>query len=199
MNYFVIFSTPRSRLNLNKHTARIFWFDVIRILAIILVVFAHVHEDFGINYQAASKELLFDLKWKVALAYSISRMGVPLFFMLSGALLIKKHINSNNYNFRIKRISIFLCLGFIYTCFPNAINLYIQNHNIITSIHTAISHYNFITKADLGCQNQLWFFRALIPIYLALPFIALFIKYDKNRLIKKYIYISCCIDRKSVV
>ena len=62
---------------------RIFYLDEIRALAILLVLLAHTIQNFPVQVDyLASPTLLSYL--------TISRMGVPLFFMLSGALLIGK-------------------------------------------------------------------------------------------------------------
>ncbi|WP_434082058.1 acyltransferase family protein [Escherichia coli] len=58
---------------------RIFWLDAARAIAIILVVFTHAHERAGIH-----SEMLRSF------FYSIDRLGVPLFFMISGGLILPK-------------------------------------------------------------------------------------------------------------
>lgn len=64
---------------------RIFYMDAMRrAIAIILVVFTHAHEQVGINNYLVK-----------SFFYSIDRMGVPLFFMLSGGLVLPKMENVN--------------------------------------------------------------------------------------------------------
>ncbi len=53
--------------------------DIARALAIFLVLVTHATE------QAGYPEL-----WYRSIAYNIDRLGVPLFLMLSGALVLKK-------------------------------------------------------------------------------------------------------------
>lgn len=57
---------------------RVPWVDFIRALAMFLVILAHVEVRGG------------GPEWIILLYYSITRVGVPLFFMLSGYLLLQK-------------------------------------------------------------------------------------------------------------
>ena len=63
---------------------RIFYLDELRAIAILLVLLAHTIKYFPVNIDYLTSPTL--------LSYlAISRMGVPLFFMLSGALLLNKN------------------------------------------------------------------------------------------------------------
>ena len=69
---------------------RIFYFDEIRAFAILLVLLAHTIKNFPVNVNyLASPTLLSYL--------TVSRMGVPLFFMLSGALLLGKNYSISSF------------------------------------------------------------------------------------------------------
>lgn len=69
---------------------RIFYLDELRTLAILFVLLAHTIQFFPVNIDCLISPTL--------LSYlTISRMGVPLFFMLSGALLINKEYTLSNF------------------------------------------------------------------------------------------------------
>lgn len=57
---------------------RIYYLDAIRAIAIILVVFTHAHEVAKVG---GIGKIMF---------YSIDRIGVPLFFMISGGLILPR-------------------------------------------------------------------------------------------------------------
>ena len=87
-------------------TQSIYWLDITRTLAILLVVFTHIHEELGVNSLIVK-----------SLFYNIDRLGVPLFFMLSGSLILPKLVNGNIVDFYKKRIPQFIFLLFIYSFF----------------------------------------------------------------------------------
>lgn len=168
---------------------RIFWLDVARAVAIILVVFAHCHEILNFVLFTQTPIPSVDV-WKASLCYSFSRVGVPLFFMISGALILKKQL-ANTSNCHIKRILMFVILGVVYSIICNAIWDYYNTGKLINALWGAIKKYNFILTNDLGIVGQLWFFRGIIPLYLAAPFIALWLKEEDNvSNMKKYILIT---------
>lgn len=81
---------------------RIHWLDSARAIAIMLVVFTHAHERAGnIPYYITS------------IFYSIDRIGVPIFFMISGGLLIPKLSSVDIVEFYKKRyLNLFSSLFF---------------------------------------------------------------------------------------
>lgn len=65
---------------------KIFWVDFVRVLATFLVILLHSAAPLLYQYSSISKA-----DWWVANIYdSISRICVPLFFMISGYLLLEK-------------------------------------------------------------------------------------------------------------
>ncbi len=69
---------------------RIFYLDELRAIAILCVIFAHTIQNFPVNTDYLTSPIL--------LSYlTVARMGVVLFFMISGALLIGKDFNLANF------------------------------------------------------------------------------------------------------
>ena len=76
-------------------------FDVLRVIAMIMVIIVHVSNLYSRYYGLISNSsYLFSLIFN-----TISRISVPLFFMISGALLLDRDFNKNKY---LKRIFRFL-------------------------------------------------------------------------------------------
>ena len=66
-------------------TPHYYWIDLIRVVAVFQIVLIHL------SYVIFFKEDILSSNWRAANFYdSLSRMGVPLFFMVSGYLLLGK-------------------------------------------------------------------------------------------------------------
>lgn len=163
---------------------RIVYLDIIRSIAIVLVVFTHSHEIMGIwEFTDNENDLLL-----LAIFHSVDRLGVPLFLMLTGALMLKRQI-SNEINFPVKRIIQFIFLWSFYSILTNSVILYFDGYNIIESLIIAVKKYN-VFSGDWGNAVQLWYMPAIITIYLILPFMAKMIRCLSVREIYIYVCIS---------
>jgi len=85
--------------------------DITRIIAVLAVIMIHVSSKFVVSYDISSVEFLcgniFD---------SISRIGVPLFVMISGALMLDEERNVNIKQ-NIKSVVCLLLFWSIVYCF----------------------------------------------------------------------------------
>lgn len=143
---------------------RIFWLDAARAIAIVLVVFTHIHERVGVdNYLLQS------------FFYSIDRLGVPIFFMLSGGLILPKLVSINYLSFYKKRIPQFFLLLIFYSILTTVINRYLSTGDFYSSLKFAISTANAIYPAENGNAYHLWFMYTIIQLYLIAPFLARFV------------------------
>ncbi|WP_405270598.1 acyltransferase [Methanobrevibacter sp.] len=134
---------------------RIFYLDELRAIAILLVLLAHTIKYFPVNIDyLASPTLLSYL--------AISRMGVPLFFMLSGALLLNKEYS----------ISQFLKKRFSRVLIPAAF------WYIILFLSVAyVNAFNFdLVSIWIYDAPFPWFVCAIIGIYLLMPVFNSFVK-----------------------
>lgn len=131
--------------------------EFIRVFAIFMTVMIHVSNIYINNL---SKLTATDLYAAVTFN-SISRICVPLFFMVSGIFLIKQEFNLKNYLKRIFKFSFILVFwSFFYFLFDN--NFTFKNFKSTLA-------ESFI-NAD-QTSRHLWFLYAIIGIYIALPFI----------------------------
>ncbi len=147
----------------NPNTRRIGWIDFARAIAILLVVFTHCHEI------SEWKEII-----PVSIAYSIDRLGVPLFFMISGALTLPKASAMSPWAFYKRRLRIpqFIFLIFFWTVLTNAIGLVVTEHSSLArSFNFALQKRNGISS-NYGLAVHMWFMYAIISIYLLMPFLA---------------------------
>ncbi|EOY5420698.1 acyltransferase [Cronobacter dublinensis] len=141
--------------------ARIFWIDCARFVAIIMVVFTHAHESARVTSEAAK-----------SIFYSIDRIGVPIFFMLSGGLLLPKAHTIPILQFYKKRLPQFILLLFVYSVFTNTISGFLRTDNILDSFFNALKNYNGFFPASYGSATQMWFMYSIMQLYLIAPFVS---------------------------
>ena len=147
---------------MNKTKNRIFYYDLLRVIAIFSVIVCHATAMNPFVSLGGPKFISFPLD-------VFSYVGVPLFFMLSGALLLNKNYSLKTFfNKRFSRIvypfifwiCIFAILGIFGFNFP---------------VEKIIS----LVKGD----GFTWFIWALIGLYLFIPIINSFIKENNFNLI----------------
>jgi surface polysaccharide O-acyltransferase-like enzyme len=144
-------------------SGRVGWVDLIRVMGTFLVVLAHV-ENFGSGPQ-----------WAHALYYSLSRSGVPLFFMISGFLLLSKREDTLTYlKKRAWKILIpFLVWSIVY-------DIYWNGEIIGTGLSLRSVALLFVRIFRGPRATHLWFFYALIGLYLFTPVLRLFVEKARN-------------------
>lgn len=134
---------------------RIFYLDEIRALAIILVILCHVLREFCQIRPVGS------LGWSFCAVFiDLGVMGVPLFLMISGSLLLNRNYELPDF---LKRRFSRILIPFIFWA------LLLPIFNIIVNG----SQTPYLT---LLLDKQYWFIYMLIGVYLFLPLINSFIK-----------------------
>lgn len=148
------------------------WMDLVRFVSIVWVIVIHVSASVIVHYSSHS------LAWSIANLYSaIARSSVPLFFMVSGALILdQSRIMPLKlfYQKRILKILVPLILwSIIYFCWQ------------AFQTHQSISMINMI-KAILTDQitGHLWFMYAIFGLYLVAPILQVYVNTadSKNQL-----------------
>lgn len=152
-------------MNPYDNTKRIFYYDVLRVLAILLVILSHVCKTFAENFPIGS------LKWISSATFAdIAVMGVPIFLMISGALLLNREYTLTNFmKRRFSRVLIPFVLWFLL--------LPIWKMIFLGKAWTVDSYIHLLFI------DQYWFVWMLIGAYLLIPIINSFIReYDLNGL-----------------
>lgn len=155
---------------------RFIYLDFIKVLAIYFVCFYH-YNNFQTNFlsnPSASTYLTYFIK-------SIASSGVPLFFMVNGALMLTRKYDLKKH---VKKIINIIALTVMW--------------GIITLIILAPIQGNTYTKSEFinalwcwqgGTINHLWFLQALVCVYLLYPLIKeIYDKEDKSVL--KYFLVT---------
>ena len=163
-----------------KSMDRIMSLDIIRIIAICAVVMIHASALCVTQNSPSSLSFiignLFD---------SISRLGVPLFFMISGALMLNE---SKKISFEkiIKRyvLNILLLLffwSFLYAVLARLLIPLLQGEEI------SISDF---FKSVISGHYHLWFLFAIIGLYLVTPILRTFVKRENKKYVEWFIFLG---------
>lgn len=148
----------------------IYWIDLTRVLAIFLVVMIHVMENIVNRWN----EYPADIQNIANFYNSLTRMSVPLFFMSSGWLLLRKSESLRDFFTKrwVKVVFPFAVWSLIYLIWGCGITL-------AGCKPTFISRLIFIH----GTYHHLWFMYPLIGLYLITPLLRLMISPDKKYLL----------------
>ena len=150
---------------------RIIYLDILRGLAIILILFWHVSNNFPTNLT----------NWKCSISFlALARIGIPLFLMISGALILNRK-NSNIKDFFKKKIKRLFIPYILWVIIYFALGL--------TLIHDMYGLYYYDTPASLSIEyfcsvlfslsafsSILWFIWCIFGFYLAVHILDSFIR-----------------------
>lgn len=128
-------------------------FDILRILACFLVIVNHTNSEVFLGMQPS-------LTWALSLAYFyFSKIAVPIFLMISGALLLRKDYSYKDLLLKkVGRIAAVLVLFSLY--------IYLIEEGNALNLHDFI---NRIIEAPI--ITSYWYFYMLLGAYLILPFL----------------------------
>ena len=167
---------------------RIVWLDVIRCVAMIMVIGVHCIDPF---YISPTMRAIPEYTHWAAIYGSLLRPSVPLFVMMTGLLLlpVKKQPLGKFYKKRIYRVLFpFLIWSVLYSMFPWVTGVlglpkeiigdffcYTQgqeSQSLIASLKdVAMIPFNFSHK-----ENHMWYIYLLIGLYLYMPFFSAWIE-----------------------
>lgn len=169
------------------------WIDLLRVIACFLVVFSHCCDPFVAQFDNDRSSFLTGV-----FSGSMVRSCVPLFVMMSGALLLPVRMDMGTfYRKRIGRIIVPLVfwslvlpvLFFVYLNYINPTTLNPQislsdydSSALITKLYTFIFNFNFDTV-------PMWYLYMLVGLYLILPVISGWLQNASRKDIKLFLSI----------
>lgn len=178
-------------MNKKISDSRFFWLDVARCVAIISITLNHAVNRAYHVYEGQSAEFfsipLGSTLFKTVV-YVFSRIGVPLFLMISGALLFNKEINNAEdikkfYKHNLlsllitSEIWMFIMYWVIYI-----MEGHFRTESIFMSILGLLETMFFVNQTTF---HSMWYIPMILCIYLFLPFLIMI----KNKVPKKIIMI----------
>lgn len=154
-------------------------FDVMRIIAICAVVLLHISVDYVKNYPNNSIEFISN-----NLLNSFTRFAVPVFFMISGALMLNEDKKLSNK--RIIHAALHILVLLIIWSIVYSVAYYI----IKPLVFKEDISFSAIIYAMFYGHYHLWYLFVLIGLYLITPILRTFIKRDNLPLITSYLNFS---------
>ena len=138
---------------------RILYLDEVRSLAIILVVLGHLIRSFSTDFTS----------WQICSAvFSFTRIGVPLFFTVSGALLLtRKHDIKLFLEKRFKRVVLPFAFWII---------VYLILGILVWHYQPTLEYFYGVIFGSHDLSSLFWFIWSLIGVYLLIPVLSSFIR-----------------------
>ncbi len=152
---------------------RLIWIDYVRVVAVFFVIFSHASSPLLFKYNEVSRHY-----WLIAdLYHSSSRVCVPLFFMISGYLLLGKE----------EELSIFFKKRMDKVIIPllawSLVYIFWQPYEGGLSI----SWRSFYSLPIFPAYYHLWFMYSILGIYLCMPILRAFVKNAGKNLLYYYV------------
>lgn len=148
---------------------RILYIDILRTLAILAVIMLHCISGYFVN-----AELYGTNSWRaVNILNTFTRTGVPLFFMISGYLLISDEKDTTLRSYFKRRLPKILIPFFIWNA---AYYVYYSVQNG-ADMNLGSFLYRFVT---MDISYHFWFVYTLLSLYLVVPIIKPFLRRATN-------------------
>lgn len=154
--------------------------DIVRVVAIFAVVMIHTSAFCLMSYERGTWEFtvgnIFD---------SVSRLGVPLFVMISGALMLDETRTVTVRNILCKNVKNILLLLFFWSF------LYAVVFRIILPLQAgnSVRLRTFLENVLFGYYH-LWYLYMIVGLYLATPFLRAFVKKENTSLVLLFLAIA---------
>lgn len=162
--------------------SRIYSYDIIRIIAVLAVVTIHSSANLLTKCEFGSFNFTVG-----NLLDSISRLAVPLFLMISGALMLNEDRNIPAKKFFRSAANIYFLLLVWSALYAFAFKIL---YPIVT--HKAINVKEFI-KAFMNGHYHLWYLFMIVGLYLLTPVLRTFVKRDNMKIVGYLMLITAVI------
>lgn len=159
---------------MENSTLRITWYDTLRAIATVGVIGIHVSSD----YQPASGTITGYDFWAGNVFDSLSRFSVPVFVMLSGALMLGREYPLGEF---LKKRLTRLVLPFLFWSSIYTIKSFwdIVDEEGSLSFHRIA--YEFFVQFRDGSSLHLWYVYMIVGVYLFIPIIGKWIRHSTRK------------------
>ena len=154
--------------------------DIIRIVATLAVVMIHCASPFVSGYKAGTPEF-----WVGNVLDGISRLGVPLFVMVSGSLFLREEKEVTVKGLFKKNVMNIGLILIVWSAFYTVVYQVIQ-----PTIAGKAVNFNNVLSAFFKGHYHLWYLYMTIGLYLITPFLRTFVKKSNPSLVKLFLAIS---------
>lgn len=159
---------------------RIIYIDLLRVLSIVAVVILHITAD----VLTRTNDFTSGSWWINNLLNSIARFAVPVFFMISGAMILRTKITSYR-EFYLKRVLPLVIplvsWSFIYALYNQYM---ILKSNLSVFEFLKVFGYNLLLDRN---YVHLWFLYAIIAVYMTVPLVSKLVRSVEEKDIRYYL------------
>ena len=170
----------------NSERKRVFYFDVLRTIACLSVVLYHVCGNFeSIGFSASGIGYYYTADyWISYFLHTASRLGVPIFAMISGALLLDE-----TYAFTSEKLKKHLIKIIVFYVFWLAV------YAGLFKIALPLYHKESISISEIMSVSEdeayhLWFCPMIIGLYLFAPILKLWVNDKNKKFVEYYLILS---------
>lgn len=159
----------------NSNSYRYIYLDILRVMAIVGVIALHITSDTVIKVDTINS---FNW-WTANVIYSVVRFCIPIFFMISGALILNEKIRSNSLRsikYRVIKLGVPFIIWSIIYCYFKYFIIFYENPNFLEFIKVA--GVDIISNKS---YSHLWFVYVILAIYMIEPFIKKFLQHSTQR------------------
>lgn len=184
----------------NKHNERVVWLDLLRFVAILMVIAAHSVDIYNATPQENS-----DNSFWGAFIGSMMRPCVPLFAMMTGMLLLPIRERAGEfYRRRIPRVLFPMVLwSAIYYLTPWFIGVLGGDKAIVSiffpfefspsqEFSDAIGNITMIPFLFNGYTTHMWYIYMLIGLYLFMPYLSAWVEKNDQTMIRTFVALWGC-------
>ena len=179
---------------------RIIWLDVLRLVALLMVIAGHSVD----MYNATPQDDPMNGFWGAFIG-SLMRPSVPLFAMMTGLLLLPVRESAGDfYRRRIPRVLVPMVLwSAIYYLVPWLTGVLGMDLSVVSILYPfefspsqdfgdALHNIAMIPFAFNGYTTHMWYLYMLIGLYLFMPFFSAWVEKNDHTLIRTYIILWGC-------
>ena len=179
---------------------RIVWLDVLRLMALLMVIAGHSVDI----YNATPQKDVMDGFWGAFIG-SLMRPSVPVFAMMTGMLLLPVKMSATEfYRRRIPRVLVPMLLwSVIYYLIPWFTGVIGCSPSVISTLFPfeyapsqdwgdAVRNIVMIPFIFNGYTTHMWYLYMLIGLYLFMPFFSAWVEKNDHTLIRTYIILWGC-------
>lgn len=148
---------------------RVKWLEVVRMMAIFCVIMCHVVEGYTYTFNVEFMSTVsVPSKCFAFCFFTIGRIGVPLFLMISGWLLLDREYDKETTLafWKNKCLNLLVVTWFWVVAYKVFFLLYEGQSITLVSLIKSL-----LMVGDLG-MNHLWYMPVILGLYLTIPFIA---------------------------
>ena len=184
----------------NSNTQRLYWVDLLRLVAMLMVIAAHCVDI----YNATPQDDPMNSFWGVFIG-SLMRPSVPLFAMMTGLLLLPiRESAAEFYKRRIPRVLIPMVLwSAVYYLIPWLTGVAGLDKSVITTLFPfefspsqeagdALKNIGLIPFTFNGYTIHMWYLYMLIGLYLLMPFFSAWVEKRDSTMTNTYLLLWLC-------